>query len=634
MGQTIAAAQCHARRRKNNVPPRGELTPCRPALREFLAATRCWPVVWLACVAGFATGSEPPMEPPYADGDLFADTWVATDALGRPQPNQEEAGTVRPGKQVGIFYWTWHVPRGTGGPNDNTQLIATARDGKVDWPDNGCPHHWGEPELGYYMMTDPFVIRKHASMLVDAGIDVVFFDTTNPPFTWKDEYEALCRTYTAMRAEGNRTPTICFICPFGNPLPVLERLWKDLYQPGLWSDLWFRWQGKPLMLADPKFVVDGPMREFFTFRRPMPDYWLGPSGPDQWSWLEVYPQKVFRNRQGEAEQMSVGVAQNALPNTPGPAPMSHRSGAMGRSWHNGERDTRADAVHWGLNFDEQWRRAIDADPQFLFVTGWNEWVAGRFSQWHIYTDQDAYIPGGLFVDQYDHEYSRDCEPMAGGHTDSYYYQLASWVRRFKGVRPLPTAPGPSAIAIDASFDDWSIVVPEYRDTIGDVVHRDHRGYGDLMYENHTGRNDFVICKAAYDQDHLYFYTQTRSAISPPTDPLWMLLLLDIDQDASTGWLGYDVVVNHEVTDSNTTTVKRWNSGAWQTIGSARYALRDNKLELAVPRQLAGETSDPPAFDFHWADNIQSFSGVAELGVNGDSAPNRRWNYRFQVDLGK
>ena len=130
--------------------------------------------------------------------------------------------------------------------------FATAKDGEIDWPVKGCPHHWGEPELGYYMMTDPFVIQKHASMLVDAGIDVVFFDTTNGAFTWKDEYEALCRVYTEMRAAGNRTPSIGFICPFGDPMPVLNNVWKDLYQPGLWSELWFRWEGKPLILANPR----------------------------------------------------------------------------------------------------------------------------------------------------------------------------------------------------------------------------------------------------------------------------------------------------------------------------------------------------------------------------------------------
>ena len=455
-----------------------------------------WIGFLLALPAGRGEDGQQLAGKPSADGDLYADTWVATDALGRVQPGIAEAGLVKEGKFVGIFYWTWHIPRGTGGPNDNTKLIATAQDGKIDWPDNGCPHHWGEPELGYYMMTDPFVIRKHASMLTDAGVDVVFFDTTNPPFTWRDQYETLCRVYAEMRAEGNRTPSIGFVCPFGDPMPVLDRVWQDLYQPGLWRDLWFRWEGKPLILANPAFVKNPQMQTFFTLRRPMPDYWRGPSGPDQWSWLEVHPQHVFRNGRGEAEQMSVGVAMNALPDTPGPAPMSHKQGAMGRSWHQGAKDLRPGAVNLGLNFDEQWRRAAEIDPKFIFVTGWNEWIAGRFMEWSVYTEQDAYFPGGLFVDQYDHEYSRDCEPMAGGHTDNYYYQLAGWVRRFKGVRPLPKAQRPSSIIIDGQFDDWRGIQPEYRDTIGDVQHRNHRGCGDLVYTNTTGRNDLVISIAS------------------------------------------------------------------------------------------------------------------------------------------
>ncbi len=567
---------------------------------------------------------------PYTDGDLHADTWVATDALGRTQPTIDEARPVQKDKWVGIFYWTWHVPRGTGGPNDNTKILATAKDGKVNWPENGAPHHWGEPELGYYMMTDPFVIRKHASMLIDAGVDVVLFDSTNGNLTWKNEYEALCRVYTQMRKEGNRTPAIGFICPFWDPTPVLNRVWKELYRPGLWPDLWFRWEGKPFILANKDFVKDPEILDFFTFRRPMPDYWMGPSGPDQWSWLEVFPQHVFKNSRGEAEQMSVGVAQNALPNTPGPAPMSHKRGAMGRSWHNGAKDTREGAVNLGLNFEEQWQRAMAVDPKFIFVTGWNEWIAGRYKKWSKYTDQDAYYPGGLFVDQYNHEYSRDCEPMAGGHTDNYYYQLASWVRRFKGVQPMPKATGPSRIRVDGGFGDWTDVTPEFRDTIGDVAHRNHKGYGKLVYTNTTGRNDFVIAKAAYDAKNLYFFVQTRDPITPRTDPMWMMLLLDTDQDAATGWFGYDYIVNREVTGDTTTTVKRWNNGAWGPAGTASYRVNGNGLELSVARERVGETGDAPAFDFHWADNIQAFTTIAELGVNGDSAPNRRWNYRFEV----
>ncbi|HWQ92651.1 MAG TPA: hypothetical protein VN673_13335, partial [Clostridia bacterium] len=210
-------------------------------LRLLAAATVLLP--------GLLAGAAEFQGKPYTGDDLFADTWVATDGAGRTAPGQAQCGPPRTNKWVGIFYWTWHVPQAAG-PNDNTLLIATATNGVVNWPEQRAPHHWGEPELGYYIMTDPFVIRKHASMLADAGIDAVLFDTTNPPFTWKDQYEALCREYTAMRRQGVRTPAIAFICPFGDPRPVSDQLWRDLYQPGHWPDLWFRWDSKPLLLAD------------------------------------------------------------------------------------------------------------------------------------------------------------------------------------------------------------------------------------------------------------------------------------------------------------------------------------------------------------------------------------------------
>lgn len=593
-------------------------------MRYFICNTMA-----IALVLGWPAAAGEYQGQPYADADTFADTWVATDGAGRTLPGFHECGPPRTDRFVGIFYWTWHRPQ-TAGPNDNTKLLATATNGIIRWPQNDAPFHWGEPELGYYLMTDPFVIRKHASMLADAGVDVILFDTTNPPFTWKDEYEALCREYAAMRRQGVRTPAIAFIAPFGDPTPITGQLWRDLYQPGLWKDLWFRWEGKPLLLADKRFIHDPEQLAFFTFRRPMPDYWTGQTGPDQWSWLEVYPQHAFTNAQGECEQMSVGVAQNALPHTPGPAPMSDKAGAMGRSWHNGQQDLRPGAVALGLNFEEQWRRAVQTDPRFVFVTGWNEWIAGRFTQWSHYTDADCYYPGGLFVDEYNHEYSRDCEPMRGGHGDNYYYQLASWVRRYKGVREQPLATGPSHIVLDGSFEDWNDVQPEFRDTIGDTVHRNHPGYGSLVYRNDTGRNDFVLCKCAYDATNIYFYAQTLEKITPHTDTNWMLLFLDTDRKVSTGWLGYDYVANLEVLDGQWTSLKQWRSGQWQTVARIPYRVNGNGLELAVPRALIGQTNATPAFDFHWADNIQSLDEESEFGVNGDSAPNRRWNYRYEV----
>src|SRR5205807_1202262 len=100
---------------------------------------------------------------PYSGSDIYADTWVATDGAGRALPGFNECGPVREDRWVGIFYWTWHRPQ-SAGPNDNTKILAAASNGSVVWPENGAPHHWGEPELGYYLMTDRFVIHKHASM--------------------------------------------------------------------------------------------------------------------------------------------------------------------------------------------------------------------------------------------------------------------------------------------------------------------------------------------------------------------------------------------------------------------------------------------------------------------------------------
>jgi hypothetical protein len=62
---------------------------------------------------------------------------------------------------------------------------------------------WEEPLFGYYKTTDPWVLRKHAEMLADAGVDVVFFDCTNGSLTWQDSYEALFKTWDQAQKMGS-----------------------------------------------------------------------------------------------------------------------------------------------------------------------------------------------------------------------------------------------------------------------------------------------------------------------------------------------------------------------------------------------------------------------------------------------
>ena len=569
-----------------------------------------------------------------AGRDLFSDTWVATDALGRKLPGFDECGAPKSNKFVGIFYWTWHTKDKTG-PYDITKLIAQAKKngGLPKWGPWFAAHHWGEPELGYYISTDPYIHRKHASMLVDAGVDVVIFDTSNPPFTFRDEYLTLCKVYDEIRREGGRTPQIAFLTPFGDPTSVILELATNFYAKSLYKDLWFMWEGKPLILANPSYFKDNPViSNFFTFRWCLGSYFTKPWKSNQWSWLNVYPQHIFYNDKGEAEQMSVGVAQNATTNDL--ACMSCKHGILGRSWHNGKKDTRKGAVNFGFNFQEQWNRAHKINPKFIFITGWNEWVAGRFDKFYKYTaEKDSYYTNGIFVDQFNQEYSRDIEPMKGGHSDNYYYQLIANIRKFKGVRPPEKTSPKKTIDIDGKFDEWKDVKPEYRDTLGDTAHRDFRGYGNTHYSNKTGRNNIIAAKVARDDENIYFYVKTRRKMSPHTDKNWMLLFIDTDQNKKTGWEGYDFVVNDNVINSETTTVKKFEY--WlnkKTVGKVVFKYSGNEMEIKIPREMLGLpiTHEPLKFDFHWADNIQKENDIAEFFINGDSAPNRRFNYRYKA----
>ena len=121
-----------------------------------------------------------------------SDFWAATDALGRKVREYGETGERKKDKFVAMFYWTWHNPNmvsyGTVGNisqilKENPNAIKE-KDNPV-WDRGGSnTHFWGEPLFGYYRTTDPYVLRKHAEMLADAGVDVVFFDCTNAPFLW------------------------------------------------------------------------------------------------------------------------------------------------------------------------------------------------------------------------------------------------------------------------------------------------------------------------------------------------------------------------------------------------------------------------------------------------------------------
>ena len=543
----------------------------------------------------------------------------ATDALERTLPVNLTAAGIRPNRTVGIFYFLTHASDSPTLPNNIATILAqdpailTKPDSPL-WGPPG-PYYWAEPLYGYYHSMDPWVLRRHATLLTDAGIDTVIFDTTNRR-TYREVYLKICEVWTQVRREGGRTPQICFMVNTKAGETARE-LYADLYKPKRYADLWFRWQGKPLLICDPKEA--GPeLAAFFTLRKAHWPFTLV-NTHNEWHWEATFPQVFsYDTDLAHPEQVNVAVAQN-LRDTDGKVTNMSQGNARGRSFHDGKKDPSSGAVDHGYNFAEQWRRALELDPPFVMVTGWNEWTAGKFRRPNLPV---------VFVDQYDQEYSRDIEPVAGLHRDNYYYQLVAGVRRYKGYPTLPMPTPPKTINAAAGFDQWRDVGPEFTDHAFDDDHRDY-GKGARHYVSTSGRNDLTVVKVSSDATHVYFYAQTRRNLTPSTDANWMLLLLDVDQNHRTGWEGYDFVVNRSIDGTETWLERNTGGWTWEKVAKVQFTVTGNELMLAVPRAALGlPAGDAVSFDFKWWDNPQKPGDIMDTYLSGDTAPDGRFNFRY------
>ena len=557
--------------------------------------------------------------------------WPATDDLGRRLPLIDETGPVRPDRFVGIFYFLWldlvgqrfRRPNGDG-PYDIAKILAADPDAvqKPDsplWgPPGGTMHYWGEPLYGYYHSADPWVLRRHARLLSDAGIDVLIFDTTNAQ-SYPETVHALGKTFCEIRIEGGRTPQIAYMVN-SKAGETAEKIYTELYKPGLYPELWFHWEGKPLMLCDPAEASE-EVQQFFTLRRAHWPFSMENTNR-AWHWEATYPQPYgYVDDPDRPEQVNVSVAQNLHRDNGVPVCMSSGE-ARGRSFHSGTIETAPGAINRGGNVKEQWRRALELEPPFVMITGWNEWIAGRWGT----------ADGPLeFVDQFDQEHSRDIEPMKGGHGDNYYWQMVANIRRYKGTPELPRAAAPRTIDLDGDFAQWRPVVPEFHDPVGRLIPRNWDGAAGLHYTNTTNRNEFSSCKVSHDNDTIYFYARCCAAISPYRDPNWMWLLIDTRREGRTAWAGYDYIVNRTLSDDGESWLER-NTGGWnwEKVVKVPFRAEGCELHLAIPRAALdlANTLTPPPFDFKWADNIQCPGEIMDFYVSGDVAPEGRFNFQY------
>ncbi|MBQ3128242.1 MAG: hypothetical protein IJC13_04305 [Clostridia bacterium] len=587
-------------------------------------------------------------------GEVRPDTWVAVDGLDRTLPTYEEVGERDDEKFVGLFYWTWHYNFASTLEADNaTEVLKEYPEALHDfnhpaWENtyDGKPYYWNEPLFGYYQNLDEYVVRKHAEMIADAGVDVIIFDCTNGSETWVPAYETLFRVFDEAIKEGVNVPQISFLLPFSDEEHAavsLRQLYEDIYSKGRYKHLWFMWDGKPLIMAresalDKYDPYEKEIIDFFTFRKNSATYFDKNNSitKNTWGWCSTYPQTKFGTSLfGGAEQMCVSVAQNAADGQL--VAMNSGGNVQGRSFTHGDysysfkkgnekvtvNSETENAMLYGLNFQQQWDYAIACDPDFIFVTGWNEWIAGRWKEWQ--GTENA------FPDQFSDEYSRDIEPAAGVLKDHYYYQLCANIRRFKGVTEPMKTEGGQTINIFGADSQWNWVNNEYFHYTGSTRDRDAAGWVGLHYENHTMRNDFSNVKVTYDNKNVYFRIETVDDITPYTDKAWMRILLDTDSSGeAANWEGFEYIINRDSADADTLKIEK-STGGWsfETTGTAQYRIDGNVMYVSVPKTALGfGAKNEIHFNFKLSDNMQTDGDIMDFYQNGDVAPGGRFMFAF------
>ena len=402
-------------------------------------------------------GSQTAAEDSCAYRDIYPDTWVATDALGRTMPSYEEVGPVKNDQRrvVGIFYITWHT-QGLANLKspytaDVTKILQKDPNARLEadnplWTEGS--YHYAEPEMGYFLSQDEWVIRKDISMLADAGVDVMIMDVTNAVRYW-DEWDVIFRTMQQMKSEGNKVPKFCFWAFNGPVITVVQDLYERIYEKNQYPDLWFYWDGKPLLLYNgrPKYDANGQdtpnpnlhydedavtnknnphygdpyytekfykdysddVKNFFTLRTMWWGYyeWAGErfvGTEDNWSFgysladpkvKAMKPEELLSLHNGKREQAAVTPAQHPVTMVPGD------SMGVGKSWSREFGEPELDEYDMPKEAYVPWLGKTVKNPThygIYFQERWDEALAANpeflyINDWNEWT-AGKYQPGG------------------------------------------------------------------------------------------------------------------------------------------------------------------------------------------------------------------------------------------------
>lgn len=502
----------------------------------------------------------------------------------------------------------------------------------------GSAHFWGEPVWGYYDSRDPWVMRKQIEMLTMAGVDFIVLDTSNNVL-YENVTAVLFDLLLEYQAAGWDVPRVVYYLgkhDLGADISVFKQVYNIFYAKDTYKSLWFTPNdpGKPMIVAPDNVIAafrssgnaqEKGFAEFFDFRvtqwpiaapvnEPVYEY----GAP----WISFeYPQT------SQEGWINLSIAQHVTVN------MTDTKNSRGRGWHptqqvKGKWKGENDHENWrqNLNFQAQWNTVLDMTPEqraqdarFVFLTGWNEWVAEKIRQ----NDREYYT-----VDTFNAEYSRDIEPSrSSGMKDYAYFQTIMNIHN-DNFAPAVHYEYP-ATTPDITTDDaaWA-GAPTYRDFTGECADRNFKAMaGDLIYTDTTGRNDIDTIRILRDAEYLYFRIACVEDITAhkESDAGWMNLWLKTANAKDDLFCGYEYVINREVNGSKSAIL----NAKGQSVGEADVNVLGKVMIVRVPLSAIGLDAHNYQIEFKVTDNVQNMENdPLNLYSTGDAAPIGSLNFSY------
>ena len=165
-----------------------------------------------------------------------------------------------------------------------------------------------------------------------------------------------------------------------------------------------------------------------------------------------------------------------------------------------------------------------------------------------------------------------------------------------------------------------------------TIPRHAEGQGGVIYEDHTGRNEFECLKVAHDGENLYFYARAREDIVFNMFTKWMTLYIGVaGRPCAPHWKGFHYIVNDIVLDGCATFIQTCLGGyRWGRNTRISYRREGRQLMIAVPRACLG-LKGGEAFElrFKWADHTGKNQTVEDFYEHGDTAPYGRFSFIYR-----